>query len=245
MKEALQTSRNLTMGQALSSDNEEVVIDGSGYTGRRLLNNGLYDPRQVKLTGRNLVFTTDAWETCKVAIGEILFGDGQSAYGINAETIIGDIIIGNSLQILDNNGKPLLEVVDGKIQSSVSGLEDGVANLTEIIQGADGLLVRVQTLEDTGVSEVTTTTGYMFNADGLTIYRTGSNIKNLLNNLGMYVTKVVGENEEAVLTADENGVNAVNLTARQYLIVGANSRFEDYDDGNNARRTACFYIGGE
>lgn len=245
MKEALQTSRNLTMGQALSSDNEEVVIDGSGYTGRRLLNNGLYDPRQVKLTGRNLVFTTDAWETCKVAIGEILFGAGQSAYGINAETIIGDMIIGNSLQILDNNGKPLLEVVDGKIQSSVRDLEDGIESLTEVVQGADGLLVRVQTLEDTGVSEVTTTTGYMFNADGLTIYRTGSNIKNLLNNLGMYVTKVVGESEESVLTADEDGVNAVNLTARQYLIVGANSRFEDYNDGNNARRTACFYIGGE
>ena len=245
MKEALQTSRNLTMGQAISSDNEEVIIDGSGYTGRRLLNNGLYDPRQVKLTGRNLVFTTDAWDTCKVAIGEILFGDGQSAYGINAETIIGDMIIGNSLQIIDNNGKPLLEVIDGKVKSSVSGLKESVKNLTEVVQGDDGLLVRVQTIEDKGVSEVTTETGYVFNADGLTIYRNGSNIKNLLNNLGMYVTKVSGESEEAVLTADETGVNAVNLTARQYLIIGANSRFEDYNDGNSSKRTACFYIGGE
>ena len=59
MKEALQTSRNLTMGQALASTGEEVVIDGSGYTGRKLLESGVYDPRQVKLTGKNLVFTDD------------------------------------------------------------------------------------------------------------------------------------------------------------------------------------------
>ena len=92
MKEALQTSRNLTMGQALASTNEEVVIDGSGYTGRRLLDSGAYDPRQVKLTGKNLVFTDDSWLSCKVAIGELQYGNGESTYGINAETIIGDMI---------------------------------------------------------------------------------------------------------------------------------------------------------
>lgn len=120
MKEALQTSRNLTMGQALASTNEEVIIDGSGYTGRRLLEDGTYDPRQVKLTGKNLVFTDDAWESCKVALGELLFGDGNSAYGINAEVIIGDIILGNSLRILDNNGNDLFTAVDSRIEASVS-----------------------------------------------------------------------------------------------------------------------------
>ena len=46
---------------------------------------------------------------------------------------------------------------------------------------------------------------------------------------------ITGETEEAILTADDEGVDALNLTARQYLIVGQNSRFEDYDeDYNNA-----------
>lgn len=44
---------------------------------------------------------------------------------------------------------------------------------------------------------------------------------------------------QEVLTADNAGVNAINLTSRQYLIVGDNSRFENY--GSN--RTGCFYIG--
>lgn len=53
---------------------------------------------------------------------------------------------------------------------------------------------------------------------------------------GMSIMK----NSEEVLTADNTGVNAINLTAHQYLIIGKNSRFEDYQN----KRTACFWIGG-
>lgn len=44
---------------------------------------------------------------------------------------------------------------------------------------------------------------------------------------------------EPVLTANTDGVNALNLTARQHLTIGSNSRFEDYQGG-----TACFFVGG-
>lgn len=239
MKEALQTSRNLTMAAALSSDNEEVIIDGSGYTSRKKLDDGTYDARQVKITGRHLVFTDDAWDSCKVAIGEAMFGDGSSAYGVNAETIIGELIIGNNLQILDNNGKPLLEVIDGKITSSVSELND---RLTEVEQTSTDISIIVQSILDSHVDSVTTTTGYTFNADGLTIYKSGEDIKNIVNNEGIRVSRVTGETEEAILTADDEGVNALNLTARQYLVVGSNSRFETYNNGTDENRTACFFI---
>ena len=240
MKEALQTSRNLTMGAALSSENEEIIIDASGYTSRKKLDDGTYDARQVKLTGRNLVFTDDSWDSCKVAIGEMLFGDGSYAYGINAETIIGDVIIGNNLQILASNGQPLLEVVDGKITSSVGSLDE---RLVRVEQTSSDISIIVQDILNTGVDSVTTTTGYTFNADGLTIYKSGEDIINLVNNEGIHVSRITGETEEAILTADDEGVDALNLTARQYLIVGHNSRFEDYDNGTDEKRTACFFIG--
>ena len=241
MKEALQTSRNLTMGQALASTNEEVVIDGSGYTGKRLMDNGVYDPRQVKLTGQNLVFTDDAWMSCQVAVGELQLGNGESTYGINAKTIIGDMVIGNNIRILDSNGNDLFTAVDGMIKSSVGEVEGDIKQLTEVIQGSDGILIRIQSLEDSKeIDSVTTSTGYTFNAEGLTIYREGEEIKSFLCNTGMYVTR---SNEE-VLTADNIGVSAINLSARQYLIVGNNSRFEDYSNGTDKNRTACFYVGG-
>ena len=208
---------------------------------QKLLDNGTYDPRQVKITGKTIVFTDDAWESCKVAIGELLFGeDGESAYGVNAEAIIGDIIMGNNLRIIDGNGEDILTVVDGKILAGVSGLSDDLDLLSQRVElcvTQDEFNVAISNIS---VNQVTTTTGYTFNANGLTIYRTGQEMKNLLDNTGMYVTR----SDEEVLTANNEGVSAINLTARQYLIIGDNSRFENYSNGTDTKRTACFYIGG-
>lgn len=258
MKEALETSRNLTMSGALSSDNEEVVIDGSGYTGRKLLDNGTYDPRQVKITGKTIVFTDDAWESCKVAIGEFLLGNGESMYGVNAQAIIGDIIMGNNLHIVDNNGNDLLDVVDGKVTSTIYGegeehlLPDGTKSIygqmSSIKQTVDAVdITFINNLKENGVDvdHVYTKTGYRFDKDGLYIFRDGESVINELNHAGMYVKrKDDGNVDEPVLTADKDGVNALNLTARQYLIIGENSRFEDYSNGTDDHRTACFYVGG-
>lgn len=251
MQEALQTSRNLTMSKALTSENEEVLIDGSGYTGRKLLGNGTYDPHQVKINGRTIVLTDDAWESCKVAIGELLLGEGNSIYGVNAEALIGEMIIGNSLRIVDSQGNDLFTVVDGKIKSSIYGdsngfLEDGKTKslgkrLTEIEQTANEYNIRINTLEAANgeVDHVTTTTGYTFNADGLNIYKDGEEMRNRLDNTGIYVTR----SDEEILTANNEGVRAINLSASQYLIIGKNSRIEDYSNGTDTNRTACFYIG--
>jgi len=104
MKEALENSRTLTKNQALSSTNEVVTIDDTGYTG------GQADPEtgeigdaQIKITGRNIVFTDDSWETCKTAIGEILLGEGESAYGINGELLMGEVIVGGQLSLIDGD----------------------------------------------------------------------------------------------------------------------------------------------
>ena len=83
-------------------------------------------------------------------------------------------------------------------------------------------------------------TGYRFDKDGLNIHKDGEEIHNTLDNKGM---KVKRDNEE-ILAATADGVNAYKLKARQFLIIGENSRFEDYDNGTSSKRTACFYTGG-
>lgn len=100
---AFKTSRNITMEAALAATDQTVVIDGSGYTGRKLLSNGDFDPKQVKLTSNSMVFTDDAWETCKTAVGEIVLGD-TSVYGINAEVLIGDMVITKDLRVVNDSG---------------------------------------------------------------------------------------------------------------------------------------------
>ena len=88
-----------------------------------------------------------------------------------------------------------------------------------------------------GVNKVTTTTGFTFNQDGLTISKSNVDITTNISEDGMRVSK----DGQVVLTADNNGVEALNLHASTYLIIGENSRFEDYDNGS---RTGCFWIGG-
>ena len=86
-----------------------------------------------------------------------------------------------------------------------------------------------------GVDKVTTSTGFTFNEAGLTINKSDSEISTNIDEDGMSIYK----NNEEVLTADNTGVTQINATIKQYLIVGKNSRFEDY--GND--RTGCFWIG--
>ena len=92
------------------------------------------------------------------------------------------------------------------------------------------------------LDSITTSMGYTFNNDGLYIRRSGEEIANKIDNNGMYVLRFVGDTASEILTADNKGVNAVNLTARQYLSIGAHARFEDYDNGTDNKRTACYFM---
>lgn len=242
LEETVNNSRTLTKNAALSSTNEDVIIDETGYTGRKILDNGVFDPRQVKITGNNIVFTDDAWETCKLALGELIFGDNETAYGINAQVLIGDLIMGRNLRILDSEGKDIFTVVDGKISSSIGDINK---RLTTVEQDADKLEIRVSDVEDKEIEidHVRTTTGYTFGADGLLIKQEGAEITNKLDHTGMYVTRSGSDKgDDEILTANNDGVNAINLTARQYLVIGNHSRLENYVTSADANRTACFYI---
>lgn len=253
MQEAIQTSRDLTMANAMATDNEEVIFDASGITSRRIDETGEYEPQQLKINGKDIIFTDDGWESSKLAIGEISLGNDEAAYGINAEYIIGDIILGNQLHIVDNNGNDMFTIMDNRISAQVEELDGELGQrITTLEETAAGISMNVADIVENGVNSVTTTTGYTFGADGLHIDGRGSssgqtNLINTLTNDGMYVQyddPNDGTNDLTdVLVANYNGVTALNLTSEQYLTIGKNSRFEDYTDGSNMTRTACFYVG--
>lgn len=114
------------------------------------------------------------------------------------------------------------------------------SELTSIKQTAQNLTTTITYIQNDGVTKVQTETGFIFDKDGLKINKTDEEF-NLFAGFddkvgaGFYVKR----NDEDILTATADGVNAANVTVRKYLIVGTNSRFEDYKSG----RTGCFYIG--
>jgi hypothetical protein len=134
------------------------------------------------------------------------------------------------------------ETVKTQLSQDIGEVDNSVTELTKQVAlklNASDLSIKVKEEVSKGVS---LETGYKFDANGLNISKSGESLKNLLDNTGMYVTNS-GDN---VLTANKDGVNAKDLHASTYLIIGkgdGRSRFEDYDL-NGGKRTACFWIGG-
>lgn len=154
----------------------------------------------------------------------------------------------------DGNTEKLstLEINTNSINTSVQLIQENLGNnldtinadmralRTEITQSAEDIKLDVITeIEQSGVDKVITTTGYTFDNEGLTIAKDDSDITTQITEDGM----TVFNKNDAVLTADKEGVIAIDLHATTYLIIGENSRFEDYTK-NSARRTGCFWIGG-
>lgn len=105
---------------------------------------------------------------------------------------------------------------------------------TRLEQDAESLSLKVTEIVNNGVSELHNEMGYDVDGDGFHVSRASDEISATLNNHGL----VVKHNDEKQLVANETGVDARNLHASTYLIIGAHSRMEDYESG-----TGLFFTG--
>lgn len=128
-----------------------------------------------------------------------------------------------------------VEGITTTVSSQLAATESLQKSLTQVRQTTEEVAFSVQTLQENGAQRVQTQTGYTFDENGLKIRKSGAEMENRLDNTGMYVER----NGQTVLQANNQGVAAADITVRNYLIVGENSRFEDYGG-----RTGCFWIGG-
>lgn len=66
-----------------------------------------YEDEQMKIVNSTIAITNDNWETVKTAIGYYFYTDSdgelKSTYGINAETIVGKLVLGNELYFSNEN----------------------------------------------------------------------------------------------------------------------------------------------
>jgi hypothetical protein len=129
------------------------------------------------------------------------------------------------------------------ITKDIEDINEDISELTSSVEmklDADAVNIEIEKKIANGVDKVVITeTGYRFDDKGLKISTSDSEISNLIDNTGMYVKNYGSD----VLTANNQGVGAVNLHAKTYLIIGAGngrSRIEDY----GINRTGVFWIGG-
>lgn len=151
-----------------------------------------------------------------------------------------------------NSANKEVKQLRGKVNSLERTVEQTVEKIadvenemsTTITQTVDSLKVEIETAaQDVGnlkeeVNKNTDNinkTAFEFDTEDLTIKKSGSEMETHISEDGMIVKK----SGQDVLVANNAGVDATNLHAKTYLIIGKNSRFEDYGDN----RTGCFWIG--
>ena len=159
----------------------------------------------------------DVEHTNPVSLGETLKQTIAKVDKVNQEITL---MVSSTSETLDTiNGE--LEEISKKVSTTVS---------------KDEVEILFEEKISNGVGSVETSTGFTFNDEGLTVSKSDSDISTTITEDGMKVQK----GSDDVLTANNEGVKAIDLHATTFLIVGNNSRFEDY----NGSRTACFWIGG-
>lgn len=110
----------LTKDHALTSNHQTVVIDDSGYWGRKLLldkdgnvqydtrGNPLYENEQLKIINNGVYLTIDNWGSLATAVGKIyLYHDEETGedvfrYGVAGDLIVGKLFLGKELTLLGN-----------------------------------------------------------------------------------------------------------------------------------------------
>ena len=103
MREFMEGTLNAAVNKIINANNQSTVIDQFGIWGRKITDDG-YSPKQIKIINNGLYMTDDNWDTCKLALGEIdIPGTADSAYGIASEVLIGNLILGEALKIMNAN----------------------------------------------------------------------------------------------------------------------------------------------
>lgn len=137
-----------------------------------------------------------------------------------------------------------IELTKNNILNTVSERMDTKADSNEL----DKIIGKVSSLEqlagqiqidisNISIDEVTTTTGYTFNADGLHIQKTGESISSKVDNTGLEVKR----DNTVVLSATNEGVKAIDITVKNYLNVSG-VRFQSWSKSSSKQGMGVFKL---
>lgn len=132
------------LSNVLSARNIDVQIDERGILLRKY-NYDLddYDQHQMKLINRNIVMTDDGWKSAKLAIGLGRYNN-ELVYGVWADLLVGDLIVGKELVIKNENEQKTSSVTIDKDGIYIGG---GYLN---IVSGDNQVVIDPSNTSETG-----------------------------------------------------------------------------------------------
>ena len=107
-----------TMKIVNNSNNQNIVINDSGLLARRKDDFiDTYEDFQIKLLSSGIYFTDNAWRSVKSAFGKYYYtnpvtGKQEIKFGILADSVVGQILIGEALSLYSNDSSAEMEFSD-------------------------------------------------------------------------------------------------------------------------------------
>lgn len=204
---------------------QDIVFDKNGLLFRKYNDvTDSYEPTQLKIINSTLAITKDNWNTLQTAIGNLLYRNPETkelceTYGINAEVLIGRLILGENLGIYNTAGSLKFDKNGLLVSNGINVFQVDPNNEDSILTVSKGsksvfCLNADGDLELTG--KVIATSGYIGGESGLEIgsscIRSGS-ISNATNTAipGIYIGtdgfNVSGGTPDTTSYFTKNGIN--------------------------------------
>lgn len=222
----------------------------------------IYEPLNITMTQKVIKTKFDVLNERYL---EVEIGDSRSSLAKTLADTLGnvdEIVKTNSrmTSIVQNIDRELGEVSStvAVVSEDVNGLHGDITSLQQTSESINITIQNIQTQVEQGqvgmenyeerLSNVEGTTDkvethFNFGVDGLTIQSSESaEYKTIVDNTGM---RVVQGDTDNVLVADKDGVNANDLTARNFLIIDTGtykSRFQKYSDAYDSNQMGCYWI---
>lgn len=121
-----------------NSNDNELTINSSGLLARKMTDEGVYSPKQLRITNNGMYLTDNNWTTIKEAIGEVKLDNDDVAYGIIADNIIGKFILGENLKISNGESSVVITGDYIKLGTIANGATEEVTHPTGIELNKDG-----------------------------------------------------------------------------------------------------------
>ena len=206
-----------------NADNQDIVYDEHGMLFRKFdpITNTYY-PTQLKIINSTLAVTTDDWETSNVGVGEFIYFDPKdkkykTGYGVIADTIVGNIILGEDIGIYNDTGSLTfntegLKITNGKNSFTVNPNSEKMLSLkygeSEIFYvGNDSAKISGFNIDGTALyngpeTVLSKNKGIYIGNDGININSDNANF--LVNPSGEKLLSISNKTDE-VLCVDKNG----------------------------------------
>ncbi len=226
---AFVTVAHLTGGTIQSKDGESFFID---------LDNGIVRIKAIQ----DMVTEIQNMGTDMSQMEQRLSSQiDQTAEGIRTEVSTVSTEVRQEVNQIYGDLNTANDRIDGlgnRQNAADTNLQSVQQQISSIEQTSKAVNIEIKNIQQNGVDKVITKSGYRFADDGLHINRSGDLLHNKIDHKGLAVVRGDGPTAESMLVADDRIVDATNLHARTYLIIGQRTRIEDYEDGG-----ALFLLG--